>query len=295
MTGPSSDLGPGVPVLVPDADLVAEPHQGVVGAVDHAFLHRDDRVVGDVDALGADLRAALGDVAVAQAGLLAGDSASVHRVERVHVELGVAQEEAGTGEVHLVVLVVAHDVTGVLAQEALDALAELLAALDVLLHHPALAVGVPGRELGVRQLLRLLVVVGDVGDQAANDGKGPHGGDGDRLGLVVVREPAHAHQLRAPVDLGAARAALAGLAVPADREGSGPGGLHAMDRVEHHLTGLDLDVVVLELTAGLVAAPQSHLQRVCHGVSALPRRRRPARPASPAGAGWSGRHRRRWS
>ena len=71
--------------------------------------------------------------------------APVVGVERVHVELGVAQEEARAGEGRLVVLVVTDDVAGVLAQEALDALAELLAALDVLLRHPALAVGVARR------------------------------------------------------------------------------------------------------------------------------------------------------
>src|SRR5690242_7306850 len=45
------------------------PH-GVVEVVHHALLERDDRVVGDVDRLGADLGAALGDVAVADARLL---------------------------------------------------------------------------------------------------------------------------------------------------------------------------------------------------------------------------------
>ena len=63
-------------------------------------------------------------------------------VERVHVELGVADEEPRPGERRLVLLVVADDVAGVLAQEALDALAELLAALDVDLLHPELAAGV---------------------------------------------------------------------------------------------------------------------------------------------------------
>ena len=60
-------------------------------------------------------------------------------VQRVHVELGDAHEEARAGEGRLVVLVVAHDVADVLAQEALDALAELLRALDVDLRHPVVA------------------------------------------------------------------------------------------------------------------------------------------------------------
>jgi hypothetical protein len=45
---------------------------------------------------------------------------------------------------HLVFLVVTHDVAGVLAEEALDALAELLRALDVDLGHPV----VPGGQVG---------------------------------------------------------------------------------------------------------------------------------------------------
>ncbi len=53
----------------------------------------------------------------------------------MHVELGVADEEPGPGEVRLVVLVVADHVAGVLAQPALDALAELLGALHVGLVH----------------------------------------------------------------------------------------------------------------------------------------------------------------
>ena len=64
---------------------------------------------------------------------------AVAGVERVHVELGEPDEEAGTGEGLLVLLVVTDDVAGVLAEEALDALAELLAALDVDLLHAVLA------------------------------------------------------------------------------------------------------------------------------------------------------------
>src|SRR5689334_4616070 len=101
-----SDFRAALVVLGAQADLVAEPHQGVVLAIDHALLHRDDRVVGDLDALGADLGAALGDVAHADAGLLLGQLAPVVAVQRVHVELGVPEEEARSREGRLVVLVV---------------------------------------------------------------------------------------------------------------------------------------------------------------------------------------------
>ena len=57
-------------------------------------------------------------------------------------------KKRGPGEALLLLLVVADDVADVLAQEALDALAELLDAVDVLLHHPVRAVRV--RRLGLK-------------------------------------------------------------------------------------------------------------------------------------------------
>src|SRR5689334_16588535 len=260
----SSDLFAAFVVLVAHPDLRAEPHQRVELPVRYALLHRDDRVVGDLDALGADLGAALGDVAHAEAGCVLGHLDPVVLVQRVHVQLGVPEEEAGSGEGRLVLLVVTDDVAGVLAQEALDALAELLAALDVDLGHPTLAVGIARAEIRVGQLLGLLVVERDVRDQVPDHREGAHRGDGDGLVLLEVREPAHAHQPRLAVDLGAARAALAGLAVPTHGEVAGLGALHAVDRVQDHLALGDLDRVVLDLTAGLVAAPDPQLQGVGH-------------------------------
>src|SRR5215207_7653615 len=112
--------------------------------VDDALLERDQRIVGDLDVLRANLSAALRDVAVAQTVIVLcrrrpGQPDILSRVEWVHVELGNPHEETRTGERGLVLLVIAHDVAGVLAQEALDALAELLRALDVDLLHPVVA------------------------------------------------------------------------------------------------------------------------------------------------------------
>src|SRR4051794_41679425 len=64
------------------ADLRAEPGDRVVLAVHHPLLHRDDRVVGDVDALRAHLGAALGDVAHPEPGRVLGELAPVVHVER---------------------------------------------------------------------------------------------------------------------------------------------------------------------------------------------------------------------
>src|SRR6476659_4300866 len=56
-------------LLLPLEELAAQPDDGVVLTVGDAFLHRDQRIIGDLDVLGADFGAALGDVAVAEAEL----------------------------------------------------------------------------------------------------------------------------------------------------------------------------------------------------------------------------------
>src|SRR5438105_11864264 len=66
------------------AELAEEPDDGVE-VVGHPLLHGDDAVVGDVDVLGTDLAAALGDVAEPDARVLADELRAVDRVERVHV------------------------------------------------------------------------------------------------------------------------------------------------------------------------------------------------------------------
>ena len=55
-------------------------------------------------------------------------------------------------------------------------------ALDVHLHHPALAVGVSRLRRERRDLLGLLVVERDVGDQVADHRERPHRRHRDRLG-----------------------------------------------------------------------------------------------------------------
>src|ERR1700733_7113109 len=105
--------------LRPPRDLRAEPDQRIESPTRHALLHRDDRVVGDLDVLGADLGAALGDVAVPEAEVVLRDVAPVGLVGRVHLELRDAHQEPRAGERGLVVLVVADRVEGVLAEYAL--------------------------------------------------------------------------------------------------------------------------------------------------------------------------------
>ena len=71
-------------------------------------------------------------------------------VERVHLERRAVDEEPRADEL-VVHVVVAQHVADVLAQEALDALAEFLHAVDVVLLHPPGAV----RRVGLARLERL--------------------------------------------------------------------------------------------------------------------------------------------
>src|SRR2546425_4422472 len=111
-----------------------EGPQRIVELVGDALLERDDGVVGDGDLLGADLRAALRDVAVSDSPRCLQLSPAVLGVERMHLEGGDVHEESRPHEL-LVLVVVAKDVANVLAEETLDALPELLDAVDVLLLH----------------------------------------------------------------------------------------------------------------------------------------------------------------
>src|SRR5882762_9172162 len=239
------------------SELPEQPDDGVE-AVDHPLLERDDAVVGDVDVLGTHLGAALGDVAQAHARLLLHELRAVASVEWVHVEAGQLDEEARHGEALLQLLVVADDVAHVLAQEALDALVELLDAIDVLLHHPVGAVGLRRLDAQRRHLPGLHVVVGDVGDEVADGRVAADRRHRDRLALLEEIHPRHAHEARLAVDLGAARAALAGLAVPAHREVGGLRGLDAVDDVEHHHARARLDLVFLEVAPAGVAPEHVH-------------------------------------
>src|SRR5882762_4287905 len=245
-------------LLLRGAELAQQPHHGIEERVGHPLLERDDGVVGDVDVLGTHFGAALGDVAQPHAGRVLDEGGAVDGVERVHIEAGQLDEEARPRERALVLLVVADDVTDVLAQEALDALVELLDAIDVLLHHPVRAVGLRWLDAQRRHLPGLLVVVGDVGDEVADGREAADRRHRDRLALLEEIHPRHAHEARLAVDLGAARAALAGLAVPAHREVGGLRGLDAVDDVEHHHARARLDLVFLEVAPAGVAPEHVH-------------------------------------
>src|SRR5262245_2003214 len=107
---------------------------GIVQLIDHAFLEWDDGVVGDVNVLRAHRGAGLGDVAIADAVLVLERPSASAEVQRIHFERGGIDEMSRSDE-RVEHSMIAQHVAHVLAQEALDALAEFLNAFDVDLPH----------------------------------------------------------------------------------------------------------------------------------------------------------------
>src|SRR4051812_27304876 len=89
-------------------ELAQQARGRIVEPVDDAFLQRNDRVVGDGDVLGADLGAALGDVAVADAVRLLELGEAVLGVERMHLERGDVDQEARADELLVLVVIAQH-------------------------------------------------------------------------------------------------------------------------------------------------------------------------------------------
>src|SRR4029450_6679753 len=111
-------------------------------------------------------------------------------------------------------LLVAQHVADVLAQVAFDALAEFLNAVDVLLHHAVVAIGVARPRLEGRNAFLLPVIPRHIGDPVLDHGEGlDRLPGGDRMGLEASHAR-HTRETRLAVDLAAAGAALPGLAVP---------------------------------------------------------------------------------
>src|SRR5258708_13256974 len=163
----------------------------------------------------------------------------------MHFETGNANEETWAGKLFLFV-VFAKNVTNVLAEEAFDAFAKLLDAIDIQLGNfpfHSLA-GLEGRDFAVDT-----IVPGNVGDKVFDAREGLHGQDRDGL---ILREIVHARfagQARTPVDFGGTRTALAGFAVPANGEIGTEVPLNVMKRVETDHAGTDRDPIVNGLPA----------------------------------------------
>src|SRR6266581_4134386 len=250
-------------MALPPEKLTGQPNERIEIAVHHPFLERDDAIVGDLDVLRADLGAAARDVAQAGPELVADGRDAILRIERVHLEGCQADHEARPDERVLARLVAQH-VADVLAQIALDAFAELLHPVHVLLHHAVLSAGRLRLRAERRNPLVLLVVPGDVGHQVLNDREGLHRLHGDRLRGSELVHARHTGEPWFPVDLHAAGAALAGLAVPADRQVIGELRLDAVQDVEDHHAGIDLDAVLDDGATRCRAAPEAE-ESLRHG------------------------------
>src|SRR5262245_56969136 len=239
-------------------DLPGEPDDRVVLLRHQPFLEGNDGVVGDVDVLRAHVGAALGDVAVSEPGLGLRQLQAVVDVERVHLELGNAHEEAGPRAAAHALRRIADDVAHVLAEEAPDTLADLLSPLHAFMLHPPRPLRLRGPRLEGRHLLGPLEVEGDVGGEVAIQREGLDGRHRHRLARIEGVHAGHAHEARLAVDLRAARAALARLAVPAAGEIARLGRLDSVDHVEDDHALLHGHAVVLEGAALGVAAPHAH-------------------------------------
>jgi len=199
-----------------------------------------------VNIFGTNLGAAFRDVAEADAEVVLEQGRAIEGIERVEFEAGDADEEARAAEGFLFVML-ANDVTDILAKKAFDTLAEFLDTIDVDLG-----------DFPVRVLLRAEggdffvdgVIPGDVGDEIFDPGEGLHGHDRDGL---IQGERIHARlagEARAAVDFGGAGAALRGFAIPADGEIGCEMALNVMERVENDHAGSDGHGVVDRLAAG---------------------------------------------
>jgi len=186
--------------------------------------------------------------------LILEQASAVESVERMHFETSNANEETWAGKLFLFV-VFAKNVTNVLAEEAFDAFAKLLDAIDIQLRNSPFhsLAGLEGRDFAVDT-----IVPGNVGDKVFDAREGFHGQDDNGL---VLREIVHARfagQARTPVDFGGTRTALAGFAVPTNSEIRSEVPLNVMERVENDHAGSDWDPIIDSLPAVRIAAKNAY-------------------------------------
>src|SRR5207244_12202070 len=97
-------------------------------------LQWNNAVVRDLNAFRANLRATFRDVAVADSLRVSQFFNAIFRIERMHLQCADVDEETWSDE-FLMHLVVAQHVAHVLTENTLDALPELLPALDIIPLH----------------------------------------------------------------------------------------------------------------------------------------------------------------
>jgi hypothetical protein len=233
------------------ASELSEQHgQRIIKLVHHTLFERDDGIVGDVNLLGADLRATFGDVAETEAQLVLEKRGTVATVEWMHFEARDSNKEARAGKL-LLLVVFAKNVAYILAKKTLDALSKFLHAIHVELRD------FPGDtrpRFECRDFAVDTIVPGNVGDKVFDFGKAFHREDGDGL---VLREIIHARlagETRTSVDFRGAGAALPCFAIPAYGKVGGQMPLDVMERIENDHAWRDGNAVVHCLSAIRIAA-----------------------------------------
>src|SRR5580700_1445380 len=122
------------------AECPEQFRQRIEETVHDALLERNDRVVGDRDVFRTNFGTALGDVAKTYAELLSQILNAIAYVQRMHFESGRIHQKSRAYELFVHVMV-AQDVADILTEVALNALAKLLHAFDILLGNAPGAVG----------------------------------------------------------------------------------------------------------------------------------------------------------
>src|ERR1700735_564702 len=207
------------------------PHQhehGIVKFVDNTLLQRNDRIIRNVNLLGAHFRTALGDVAQTEAEVLLEHARAGFRIARMHFEPRDPDEEPRSPEM-LHFLVLAEHVAHILAQEAFNAFPKFLHPVHIYLVHFPLA----GAGLERRNCLVDAVIPGNVSDQVFDHRKRFHGLNRDGLVQGKRVHTGFASEPRPAIDLRRARAALAGLAIPAHRQVGRLVRLDVVERIQH--------------------------------------------------------------
>ena len=163
----------------------------------------------------------------------------------MHVELSKTNEEARTCKSFFILLVIANNVAGILAEETFNALTELLTTLHIDLFHTVLAELKVSWASKCGNFQRLLVIKRNVGDQVANDREGTEWSHCNSFFIRESIHTRHTHQTWTTVNFRAARTALASFAIPTDCKIWGLRGLKAMNHVEYDFAFIDLNVVIL--------------------------------------------------
>src|ERR1700730_11744962 len=105
--------------------------------VNYSLFKRNDCIVCDVNVFWTHLRAALSYVAQSETEFILEQFSSRETIERMHLQPGNANEETRAAKLFLLV-VIAQNMTNILAKKTLDALTKFLYSIDIaLIHFPS--------------------------------------------------------------------------------------------------------------------------------------------------------------